>query len=179
MAAATTTRRAMGCAAGAVAALAVATPSVPAAVPLPGIIVHDAGSATELVRFRQVHCSSVAVRRGATLDRDFNLRPSYARGWRLVGQVGTFSGYRRYDILRSDSGGDDNWFSLRAPDGTIFNNVAKPPGAILPPVGGWFTFPSGRATIGLGYINAWSQNLARGVTIAGVARCLYPPRRIP
>lgn len=177
MAAATTTRRALWCAAGAIAALAVAAPAN--AVPAPGITVHDAGSGGPLVKFLAVHCQSSAVRRGAVLDRDFTLRPSYARGWRLVGQVGTFSGYRRYEILRSDSGGDDNWFSLRAPDGTIFNNVARPPGAILPPVGGWFTFPSGRATIGFGYINAWSQNLARGVTIAGVARCLYPPRRIP
>ena len=112
------------------------------------------------------------------MDRDFTLRPSYARGWRLVGQVGGFTGYRQYVIPRVDSGGDDNWFSLRAPDGTIFNNVAKPPGAFIPNTG-WFTFPSGRLTIGLGFINAWSLNLQRGVTIAGVAKCLYPPRRIP
>lgn len=165
--------------ASALAALAAAAPSASAAVPAPGIVVHDAASVTQLVKFTQVHCQYSAVKRGAVLDRDFNLRPSYARGWKLVGQVGTFTGYKQYEIPRGDNGLDDNWFSLRAPDGTTFNNISKPPGAILPPVGGWFTFPSGRATIGLGYINAWSTNLQRGVTIAGVARCLYPPRRIP
>jgi hypothetical protein len=160
----------------AVAALPVAPAS--GAVPAPGIAIHDAGSGTELVKFLQVHCRYSAVRRGAVLDRDFTLRPSYARGWRLVGQVGAFTGYRRYTIPRTDQGGDDNWFSLRAPDGTVYNNVAKPAGAMIPNTG-WFTFPSGRLTIGLGFINAWSLNLQRAVTIAGVAKCLYPPRRIP
>jgi hypothetical protein len=117
-------------------------------VPAPGITVYDAGGGGSLVKFLAVHCQSSAVRRGAVLDRDFNLRPSYARGWRLVGQVGAFTTYKQYVIPRTDSGGDDNWSSLRAPDGTIFNNVAKPPPPAQIPNTGWFAFRRSRTLAG-------------------------------
>lgn len=161
---------------GLIAAVASSPAQAVTLPPPPGIKVFDAGSAVQLVNFRSMSCRRRNVVVGGVRFNDFRASARYGP-WYLQVVLDDFGGYRKYDIPRGD--GPDNlpYFVLSGPNGP-FNNIAKPPQAILPPVGGALTFPGGMSRIGLGYINGWNNTVSRAVTIAGIAYCRYPvPRR--
>jgi len=88
-----------------VAGLSLSPASAGAAVPVPGIKVFDAGSATQLVQFNTLNCCRRNVVINGVRFNDFQATARVG-AWYLRAAIDSFGGYRKYNIPRGD--GPDN-----------------------------------------------------------------------
>jgi hypothetical protein len=122
------------------------------------------GGATVAATFRSAACSRKAT---AGHGKQFQA-VAKAGGYKLTVSIKHFAGYHNYPV---DFESADPSFVVAGPGGP-FSNVYWP-GGTPPNHGGYITFSSNGAIMGLGFINAWNADFSDSILLAGTLTCNY------